>query len=146
MKLATIGYEGFEQSDFLNALRDASVETLVDVRELPLSRKKGFSKKTLELAVSQAEMQYIHFKALGTPADIRHAYQAGGDWQIFRQGYLEYLDTQVPELDRLAALIKSSYCCLMCFEADPGRCHRSLLVSQLSKVTPEELVINHLTK
>lgn len=44
MKLATIGYEGFEQSDFLNVLRDADVETLVDVRELPLSRKKGFEK------------------------------------------------------------------------------------------------------
>lgn len=146
MKLATIGYEGFEQSDFLNVLRDAGAETLVDVRELPLSRKKGFSKKSLELAVSQAGMQYIHFKALGTPADMRHAYQAGGDWQDFSRGYLEHLDTQGPELDRLAALIKSSYCCLMCFEADPGRCHRSLLVSRLGRVIPEELVVNHLTK
>ncbi len=45
--IATIGYEGSTIEDFVAALRHASINVLIDVRELPLSRKKGFSKNQL---------------------------------------------------------------------------------------------------
>ena len=77
MRIFTIGYEGATMDDFLSALKQAGVERVIDVRALPLSRRPGFSKTPLQNALAEAGIEYVHLKALGTPAEGRNAARAG---------------------------------------------------------------------
>ncbi len=82
-KLHTIGYEGVELVDFLRRLAAAKVKVIVDVRELPLSRKRGFSKTALRAALESHGIDYIHMSALGCPKPIRQRLKLNGDWQSY---------------------------------------------------------------
>jgi len=61
------------------------VKTVVDVRELPLSRKKGFSKSAFCDALSAHGIAYLH--ALGCPKPIRNPYKADGNWQTYTRDF-----------------------------------------------------------
>jgi uncharacterized protein (DUF488 family) len=63
-RLYTIGYEQASIDDFVATLRTAGVELVIDVREQPLSRKKGFSKKALNALLEANDIGYIHLKGL----------------------------------------------------------------------------------
>ena len=71
--LYTIGYEKALLKDVLAALTKAGVATLIDVRDRPISRRPGFSKRQLAAAIEDAGMHYVHLKALGTPPEGRLA-------------------------------------------------------------------------
>ena len=60
MPLCTIGYEGIDINGFMSLLHRHAVQTVVDVREVPLSRKPGFSKKTLSDTLKICGLQYVH--------------------------------------------------------------------------------------
>jgi uncharacterized protein (DUF488 family) len=77
LRIFTIGYEGAAMDEFLAALKNAGVERLIDVRALPLSRRPGFSKSPLRSTLEEAGIEYVHLKALGTPAEGRSAARAG---------------------------------------------------------------------
>src|SRR4029078_4443476 len=77
MRIFTIGYEGTTMDEFLAALKAAGVERLIDVRALPLSRRPAFAKSPLRAALEEAGIEYVHLKALGTPAEGRSAARAG---------------------------------------------------------------------
>ena len=68
--LYLIGYEKSGLAEFLATLGAAGVKTLVDVRDLPLSRRAGFSKRQLQAAVEAAGMRYVHLRALGTSTTV----------------------------------------------------------------------------
>ena len=78
--LFTLGYEGLTIEAFITRLQTAQVKTVVDVRELPLSRKKGFSKSAFCAALSAHGMAYLHAPALGCPKPIRNQYKVDGNW------------------------------------------------------------------
>jgi uncharacterized protein (DUF488 family) len=140
----TIGYEGLTSAQFLAMLHEAGVETLIDVRELPLSRKPGFSKKALAAAVTDAGIRYAHLPALGCPKTIRHDYRADGDWDRYSERFLDYLGSQDAALRDLTRRVGTSRCCLMCFEADYRVCHRSLIAELLKPLATDTLRIVHL--
>ena len=71
MIIYTIGYEGLNIDSFMSLLRENGVETVVDIRELPLSRKPGFSKKVLASTLSASGFEYTHISDLGCPKPIR---------------------------------------------------------------------------
>src|SRR5215212_2549307 len=77
MRIFTIGYEGATMAEFLAALRKAGVERLIDVRAVPNSRRPGFSKTPLRNALAEVGIDYVHLRALGTPAAGREAARAG---------------------------------------------------------------------
>jgi hypothetical protein len=77
MRIFTIGYEGTTVPEFIAALKGAGVERVIDVRALPLSRRPGFSKSALTAALQESGIEYLHLKALGTPAEGRAAARAG---------------------------------------------------------------------
>ena len=77
MRIFTIGYEGATVAEFLDALRTAGVERVIDVRAVPNSRRPGFSKTPLRNALAEAGIDYVHLRPLGTPADGRAAARAG---------------------------------------------------------------------
>src|SRR4029079_18659809 len=91
MRIFTIGDEGATVGEFLAALQQAGVERVIDVRALPLSRRPGFSKSPLRAALEEAGIEYVHLKALGTPAEGRAAARAGhhADLERIYAGQLE---------------------------------------------------------
>jgi uncharacterized protein (DUF488 family) len=135
--LFTIGYEGATPAGLLAALRAASVTTLVDVRALANSRRPGFAKRSLSAALAGAGIAYRHMPLLGTPAAGRAEVKAGRP-AAMRPIFLRHLAGAEPqaELAALSALVRTQPCCLLCLEADPAHCHRTLLAEAVLPPLP----------
>jgi uncharacterized protein (DUF488 family) len=133
MRIFTIGYEGATVGEFVDALQKAGVERVIDVRALPLSRRPGFSKTPLRGALAEAGIEYVHLKALGTPADGRAAARAGrhADMARIYAGQLE-LPEAIAESGQMLALAEEKPSALLCFEREPAHCHRSLLLDAVA--------------
>src|SRR5260370_22480624 len=71
--LYTIGYEKALLKDVVSTLAAARVAALIDVRDRPISRRPGFSKRQLAAAIEDAGMRYVHLQPLGTPPEGRLA-------------------------------------------------------------------------
>lgn len=124
----TIGYEQATVPGVMAALRKAGVEVLADVRALPLSRRPGFSKTALAANAREAGIEYVHFRALGTPADGRAAARRN-DHAALERIYAAQLE--LPEAiaagARLADLASERRVALLCYEREAHGCHRTLL-------------------
>ena len=140
--IATIGYEGATIAAFQSAIRDAGVDLLIDVRALASSRRPGFAKTRLAANAKEAGAEYLHLRALGTPADGRAAARAGrhGEMRRIFQAQLATPEAQ-SELALVADLVRQGRrVCLLCFEADPAHCHRSQVAAALSLMVPAAIV------
>lgn len=129
MRIFTIGYEGATVAEFIAALKRAGVERLIDVRAVPNSRRPGFSKTPLRNALAEEGIEYVHLRALGTPADGRAAARAGRleDLKRIYAGQLE-LPEAMAEAAQLVALASEKPSALLCYEREPAGCHRTLLL------------------
>jgi hypothetical protein len=134
--VATIGYEGATMDRVLAALVQARVELLVDVRAVASSRRPGFSKTRLAAHLADAGIDYLHLRGLGTPADGRAAARAGRPDEM-RRIFDTHLHTAAArdDMDTLADMVGSGRrVCLLCFEADPAHCHRSIVADRLGGI------------
>lgn len=127
-KLFTIGYEGSTAENLLATLENVGVEVLADVRELPLSRKKGLSKTSLSQSLAERNIGYQHFKMLGDPKPGRDAAKSG-NYAEFERIFLKHLATQGAQeaLGTLLGVAERKVTCLLCFERCASVCHRSYL-------------------
>ena len=82
--LYTLGYEGADIQLFIRTLLNAGVKVVADVRAVPLSRKKGFSKRGLSAQLASAGIEYVHFVDLGNPREGRDAAKAGNTNKFHR--------------------------------------------------------------
>jgi uncharacterized protein (DUF488 family) len=135
MKVFTIGYEGATQAEFIATLQAAGVERVIDVRAVPLSRRPGFSKNVLANGLREAGIDYVGLKALGTPPEGREAARKNDHATLERvyDGQLE-LPEAMAQAAMMLDLAAEKPSALLCFERDPGGCHRTLL---LKRVAPE---------
>ena len=136
--VATIGYQGATMPDFLRTLADAGVELLVDVRAVAGSRRAGFSKTPLAANLGGVGIEYLHLRGLGTPAEGRAAAKAGRHEEM-RRIFLRHMGSLEAraELEALADIVRAGRrVCLLCFEADPAHCHRSLVAAALAELVP----------
>ncbi len=142
--LFTIGYEDHKTLGSLtDTLRTAGVRRLVDVRELPISRRRGFAKRALAAALSDAGIIYEHERALGNPKPSRDLYRSGRQAEGERQ-YLAHLrNGSAIAVDALASRLDEMPTCIMCFEASHTTCHRALVVQELRERRPD-LQVEHL--
>lgn len=133
MRIFTIGYEGATVPEFVSALQQAGVERVIDVRALPLSRRPGFSKSSLKGALEEAGIEYLHLKALGTPAEGRAAARAGrhADLQRIYAGQLE-LPEAIAQSAQMLELAREKPSALLCMEREPRHCHRTLLLDAVA--------------
>lgn len=133
MTLFTIGYEGATQDGLIAALEAAGVKRVIDVRALPLSRRPGFSKTPLRLGLAEHGIDYVHLKALGTPPEGREASRRGRHdamAQIY-QGQLALPEAMVA-VERMKYLAAEMPSALLCFEREPGHCHRQVLIDAVA--------------
>lgn len=125
--LFTFGYEGLSIQSFVDRLRVVDVKIVIDVRALPLSRKAGFSKRSFNFALCQANIGYRHMPALGCPKSIRKRFKQDGDWTTYSNTFSIYLAGQREAVSELALIAQKSCACLVCFETDFNKCHRSIV-------------------
>ena len=138
----TIGYEQTTMAALLAALIGAGVEVVADVRALPLSRRPGFSKTSLAANLHEAGIDYVHFRALGTPAEGRAAARRHDQATLERiyAGQLE-LPEALAGMAQLADLATAKRTALLCYERDACGCHRTLLrAAALPEFTAIDLV------
>ncbi|MFM5915282.1 MAG: DUF488 family protein [Chakrabartia godavariana] len=139
----TIGYEGASLEDFLDTLADAKIARVVDVRDVPASRRRGFSKNALREALADYEIEYTHLKALGDPKAGREAMRRGdisGFLEIFNE-HIQSVEAQTALMEAVELASKGPIV-LLCYERDPKYCHRSIVVERMSALA--SVRANHL--
>jgi hypothetical protein len=131
----TIGHSTRTWKDFLDLLRAHRIERVIDVRTLPRSlHNPQFDQKTLRTKLRGARIGYVHLPKLG---GLRHARPDSSNmgWRnsSFR-GFADYMQTSDFDagLQRLIKLAGQKRCAVMCAEAVPWRCHRSLIADALT--------------
>jgi uncharacterized protein (DUF488 family) len=130
----TVGHSTRTLAEFIRLLRSHEVSCIVDVRTVPRSRHNPqFNKTSLPGALKKAGLNYVHMPGLG---GLRHAKRDSVNmgWRnaSFR-GFADYMQTSEFKLsiEELMQLAKQERVALMCAEAVPWRCHRSLIADAL---------------
>jgi uncharacterized protein (DUF488 family) len=130
--LGSVGYERYRSvDDFARLLARAEVERLIDVRELPISRRRGFAKTALAEALGEQGVEYLHLRGMGNPKEFRDLYKSGRVAEG-RAGYEKLLTRdRVDDLRELAETIHEKRSALMCVEHDEAVCHRQVILAAL---------------
>jgi uncharacterized protein (DUF488 family) len=130
----TIGHSTHTLEEFIGLLQAHRATRVVDVRTVPRSRyNPQFNKTSLPRALKKAGLGYVHIPGLG---GLRHAKRDSlnlGWRNVSFRGYADYMQTPEFEqsLDELIRLAKQERIAIMCAEAVPWRCHRSLIADAL---------------
>ncbi|KTC64993.1 Uncharacterized conserved protein (plasmid) [Legionella adelaidensis] len=135
--LYTIGHSNRKFPDFLSLLKQYKINRVIDVRTIPKSRFVPWTnEKQLEKNLEKENIEYMHFPQLGglrTPC--ANSVNLGWRNKSFR-GYADYMQTDdfFIALKELNRLLKKDRVAIMCAEAVPWRCHRSLIAdAELSR-------------
>lgn len=139
-KLYTLGYESAAIEDFIATVKSAGIERIIDVREYPLSRRKGFSKNVLRELLKANNVEYVHLKGLGDPKEGRDAARAG-DHEKFLQIFTSHMETALAVADLKTAIdfATSKVSCLLCYERNPAECHRTIVAKAMAADTGQAI-------
>lgn len=134
MTIWTVGHSTRSFGELVALLKAYGIERLIDVRTVPRSRKNPqFNKDELEVKLPQDGIDYIHAKQLGgLRKPLKDSVNTGWRNESFR-GYADYMQSDAFE-QALAWLIEQANgkrTAVMCAEALPWRCHRSLIADAL---------------
>jgi transcriptional regulator with XRE-family HTH domain len=127
--LISIGYEGRDLVDLVAELQRTGADILIDVRLNAISRRPGFSKTALNRALTEAGIEYRHFRDLGNRKENRPGFQQKTDSpgrQSFRTGLSE--PRARDQLDALAELASTRVVAVFCVERDEETCHRQIVI------------------
>ena len=135
-RVYSVGYEGLELEVLVDHLASAKVSLLVDVRLNPVSRRRGYSRKTLSAALAAAGIEYRHERALGNPQDNRDSFRSG-DGEEGRLRMREILENGSGDaLRRLIDDARGSRIAVLCVERDRLRCHRDVITEMVKEADP----------
>lgn len=130
----TIGHSTRTIDQFIALLKTHAVTLVVDVRTIPRSRHNPqFNEDSLPDSLKTAGIGYVHMPGLG---GLRHANRDSlnaGWWNASFRGYADYMQTPdfAKQIEELIQLTEGHQIALMCAEAVPWRCHRSLVADAL---------------
>jgi uncharacterized protein (DUF488 family) len=139
----TAGYEALSVDRFLNMLVRNGIESLIDVRNNPVSRRYGYHKTTLSRLSTRLGVVYHHFPELGIRPDSRRHFDRLDDRATMLDEYERTtLKREREAILSVSRLLAERPSVLVCLEAEPDSCHRSRLAKPLSEMT--DLPIVHL--
>ena len=145
MILFTIGYEKLDQKQFIAYLSNHGVEVVADIRKLPASRKKGFSKTVLRETLSSKGIDYINYRDLGAPKELRDELYNSGNYDRFFRKYENNISDKTDHLAEILSLINHGRnVALLCFERNPQKCHRKVVADELKKLDDNGLKVEHI--
>ncbi len=143
----TIGHSTRSIESLIEILNTYEIVQVVDVRTIPYSKHvPQFNKEALEDSLKSAGIQYIHMKELGgLRRPMKDSINLGWQNTSFK-GYADYMQTTEFEvgIEKLIEISKNKNTAIMCSEAVPWRCHRSLIADAL--VTRKIEVVHILSK
>lgn len=141
----TIGYEGTSFEDWINTITAKDIKLIIDVREKPLSRKKGFSKNILASLLRSYNIDYIHIGCLGSPSSLRDYLYETHNYGEFHKRYLSHLIKEQDAIKQLLGIANNKQnACLMCYEKNPAFCHRSTITDYISTNYPNNVKVEHI--
>ena len=127
--LFTVGYEGRQQGELLAMLAANKVDRVIDIRELPLSRRRGFSKTPLGEALRGAGIEYVHLRIAGNPYRRERNDMPR---EVLLAKYDAHVDESPEVVREVAASARGRRAALLCYEAAPEECHRSRLAPRVA--------------
>jgi hypothetical protein len=144
--ICTIGYEGRSLEAYLNLLLRSGVTVLCDVRRNPLSRKYGFSKRTLSSSCEGVSIQYEHLPELGIDGQRRRELETQADYDaLFADYESDDLPKQQKALKQIVAWVsKGARVALTCYERLPQQCHRHCVAEALERSAGGNWRVEHL--
>ena len=126
-RVISVGYQQRTPAELIEILACHNVHRLIDVREAPISRKRGFSKTALRAELETAGIEYLHVQPAGNPfRKEKH------DLEACLQHYASYLAENPVVIDQIAALLLDRPVAVLCYERQHSECHRSVLLSALT--------------
>lgn len=132
----TIGYQNTQVDGLLNYLMSLGIKVIVDVRRNAFSRRYGYSGRTLSRICGKVDFEYHHVPDLGIPPVWRRDLPCPSDYKDlfrrYRREIMPHVESQVREVS-LVTTVKPTV--LLCYEADPRCCHRSILAASVAKNT-----------
>jgi uncharacterized protein (DUF488 family) len=129
--LFTIGYEGRALDELIAILASNKITRVIDVRDLPLSRRRGFSKTPLGSALGGAGIEYVHMREAGNP--YRKLKDAIPRDELLAK-YRAHIKATPAAVASVAQQARGQRVALLCYEAEPAQCHRSLLAPRVAKL------------
>jgi uncharacterized protein (DUF488 family) len=129
--LFTIGYEGRALDELIAILASNKVSRVIDVRDLPLSRRRGFSKTPLGTALAGAGIEYVHMREAGNP--YRKLKDSIPRDELLAK-YRAHIKGAPATVANVADQARGRRVALLCYEAEPAQCHRSLLAPRVAKL------------
>lgn len=143
---STIGYEGDSVETYLNRLIVNDIRLLVDVRKNPISRKYGFSKRTLSSLLGKMGIAYTHIPELGIQSSDRQELNTQHDYdRLFKRYDKTVLKDQRESLVKLFDLFNDNgRIAITCYEKDPQQCHRSRVALAIESMTKSEVITQHI--
>jgi len=144
VRLYTIGYQGRSLEEVIGVLQQTRIDTVIDVRAIPVSRRAMFSKAILSKVLSSKGIRYMSVPDLGAAKRLRESY-GNGDFADFAREYgRAVLVSRHDKVLQLAQIVLSRQACLLCYEARPENCHRSLLSAAVAKCIGGDADVIHL--
>jgi uncharacterized protein (DUF488 family) len=143
-ELFTAGYQGHTIEAFLDLLLANGVEQVIDVRQLPFSRKPDFSKKRLTAHLVAAGIGYTHLVELGTPKALRDEIRRTHDYEAFFAAIEAIVAVQPAAVQTAWNLARERPSVLLCFEDDVATCHRLVVAQAIERLAAGECTVVHL--
>jgi uncharacterized protein (DUF488 family) len=134
LPVCTIGHSNRTIEDFIALLRQNAIDCLLDIRTVPKSRHNPqFGQDQLTASLADAGIEYRYLRGLGGLRRPRKDSENAGWRNTSFRGYADYMQTEefATNVDAVIELADSRACALMCAEAVPWRCHRSLVADAL---------------
>ena len=139
----TAGYEGQSIDSFLNNLVQNGLYSIIDVRRNPVARRYGFHKSTLCRLCSYLDIEYVHMPELGIGSKYRKGLSTASDYEkLFMSYKKETLAKETLAINKIACFMMERPSALVCMEADPLFCHRTLVAEAVRGKTG--LPVEHL--
>jgi uncharacterized protein (DUF488 family) len=146
--LCTIGFAGKTAEEFFALLRDAGVQSVIDVRQNRTGQLSAFAKHPdLEFFLRQiGNIGYRHEPLLAPTPELRKSYQEDKDWPAYEECFLKLLKQRgVPK--SLDVSNWPATVALLCTEPGPEKCHRRLVADLLAKhwrAASDDVEVRHL--
>ena len=143
--LITLGYEGRSIDAYLDLLYKNGVTVLCDVRKNPISRKYGFSKKTLQTSCEDFDIRYEHLPQLGIESQERQNLKSPADYELLFNKYRKKtLTKQLETINTINAWISQGECvALTCYELQHNFCHRHCVAEAMELENKKNLKVRH---
>lgn len=125
--------------EFINLLRRAGVDAVVDIRLRNTSQLAGFTKRDdLEFLLQEGfGIQYTHCIELAPTDEIMDAYKKSGNWEAYQRDFNALLVERNAQVTGRELIDRYKSPCLLCSEPTPERCHRRLTAEYLRANLPD---------